>query len=371
LLDALRRQAESFEHVILANTSQTPAVALAERLAKLAPKLNKVSYASDGSCAVEMALKMSLHSRMLRGQQRTGVAALSGGYHGETLMALSVSDLGLYRAPYEAWCHACTFIENIPYVSGIDDPLWQDCSAHWNQIELQLAPQKDHLTAIIVEPLIQAAGGMRVYSADLLRRLRDWCDQHDVHLIADEIMTGYGRTARMLAIEHAGVVPDFLCLGKGLTGGSLPLSAMVTSTAVYDLFYGDRLQDAFLHSHTHTGNALACAVAVAAHDLTGQDRHLQHVQQLGERMRDNMQRIAQETGALHCVRQLGAMVAADIRQPQTARDGYRVMQAAIKRGALLRPLGNTIYWCPPCTMTLAECDVLAVITASGINDVFA
>ena len=142
---------------------------------------------------------------------------------------------------------------------------------------------------------------------------------------------------------------------------------MVTSTEMYDLFYGERLQDAFLHSHTHTGNGLACAVAVAAHDITQSEAHLQHALKLGQKMRENMHDIAEVTGCLHQVRQLGAMVAADIKHPKTPRDGYRVMQAAVQNGALLRPLGNTLYWCPPCTMTLAECDKLAAVTERSIE----
>lgn len=348
LMAALRAQSERFDHVILANTAQSPAVDLAERLASLCPNLNKVFYASDGSCAVEIALKMSLHSRMITGDPRRELAALRGGYHGETMLTLSVSDVGMYKDPYKQWNTPCHMLGPLPMVTGPADPLWHDCSEHWESIAAQLAPLANRLTAIILEPILQAAGGMQLYSMDLLRRLRRWCDQHGVHLIADEIMTGFGRTGKALALDHANIEADFVCLGKGLTGGVLPLSAVLTSDAMYALFYDDySTGKAFLHSHTHSGNALACAVGVAAFDLLHEDGLMAHVNELGDQMRAGMEDIAKQTGELHRIRQLGAMVAADLKNPTHPRAGYQLYQAAVKQGVLLRPLGNTIYWCPP------------------------
>ena len=368
LMSALREQSKHFDHVILANTAQSPAIELAERLATLSPNLNKVFYASDGSCAVEIALKMSVHSRVITNDPRRGLAALSGAYHGETMLTLSVSDVGLYKDPYQSLTTPCHFIGPLPMVSGTDDPLWHDCSSYWPAIAKQLQPLANTLTALIIEPILQAAGGMQIYSMDLLRRLRQWCDQHGVHLIADEIMTGFGRTGKALALDHAGIQADFVCLGKGLTGGVLPLSAVLTSDAMYALFYDDYATGkAFLHSHTHTGNALACAVGVAAFDLLHENNMLDHIQHIGTVMRDSMADIANTTGKLHNIRHMGAMVAADIKAPTTTRAGYHVYQEAVRRGALLRPLGNTLYWCPPLTIGTETLTQLQNITLAAIE----
>ena len=261
---ALLAQVEKFEHVILANTTNETIVHLTEKLAQLMPSLNKVMYASDGSCAVEMAMKMSLHARQIEGKhQRKLFIALENGYHGETAGALSVSDLGLYRAPYQDMLFDTKLILSLPYVTGAHDPLWSDCESHWEKIENQLKPFAESATAVILEPIMQGAAGMKIYSQDFLKRLRHWTHEHGIHLIADEIMTGIGRTGKMLACEHANIEPDFICLSKGLTSGWLPLSAMLTRSAIYDLFYDDYASGkSFLHSHTHSGNVLAASVAI-------------------------------------------------------------------------------------------------------------
>jgi adenosylmethionine---8-amino-7-oxononanoate aminotransferase len=366
---ALYQQAEQFEHVMLANTSNETIVRLSERLAGLMPNLEKVVYASDGACAVEMAMKMSLHARKILGdKQRHQFMSLSGDYHGETCGALAVSDLGRYRKPYEELLIASHFLQNIPYVSGQDDPLWSDCSAQWPAIENQLALHADQLTAILVEPIVQGANGMLIYSADFLRRLSHWAKQNDIHFIADEIMTGFGRTGKMLACEHADIQPDFLCLGKGLTGGWLPLSAVVTTEAIYDLFYDDyEMGKSFLHSHTYAGNALSAAVSLAMFDVMAEEQTLSTVNDQACLLRQLMEQTAEETGQLTRVRSLGAIVAADliVENPQE-RKGYAVFQAAVKRGVLLRPLGNTVYWTPPLNISRALLAELQSATTASI-----
>lgn len=369
---ALFSQAEKFEHVLLANTSNEVIVQLSERLAGLMPSLTKTVYASDGACAVEMAMKMSLHARKILGDsQRNRFMALAGDYHGETCGALSVSDLGLYRKPYEEMLMPTYFLQNVPYVANEKDPLWSDCSSVWPQIEKQLNFYADQLTAILVEPIVQGANGMMIYSMDFLRRLRQWAKTNDIHFIADEIMTALGRTGKMLACEHANIEPDFLCLGKGLTGGWLPLSAVVTSNKIYDLFYDDyALGKSFLHSHTYAGNALAAAVALACLDCLEQENILQKVNENAAFLHNLMQKTAEETGCLQRVRNMGAIVAADliVDNPQE-RKGFAVFQEAVKRGALLRPLGNTIYWVPPLNIQQETLRALQKITMESIRAV--
>lgn len=370
LTQALIRQAQNFEHVIGANTCVEPVVELGEKLATLMPPLNKVFFASDGSSAVEIALKLSLQAQQLKGQsQRTRFIALSNGYHGETVGALSVSDCGVFKKPFESLLWKTHFIEHVPYVKNRDNPLWSDCSRLWPAIELSLEAEAEHTAAIILEPLVQGAGGMQIYSADFLSRLAAWAKAKDIFLIADEIMTGFGRTGRTLACEHAGIQPDLICLGKGLTGGYLPMSAVLIHQDIYDLFYGEfGPRSSFFHSHTHTGNALAAAVACAALHAYDDLDILQQVQAQEPLLQRLMQEVAEKTEQLRNLRSIGAIVAADLINPQgTPRLGYQVFQTAIQKGAWLRPIGNTIYWLPPLNTNAETLTRLAEITAESLK----
>lgn len=371
LRQALITQVEQFEHVMLANITHSPIAELSAQLAQLMPPLDKVSYASDGSCAVEMALKMSVDAQRLSGQpQRSQFISLQHSYHGETALTLAVSDCGLYKDHYQALMPPMAGHIDVPYVSGVEDPRWVDCSAQWPAIEAQLNSQLGHLAGVIVEPLLQGAGGMLVYSADFLRRLRQWCTEYGVHLIADEIMTGYARTGKMFACQHADVVPDFLCIGKGLTAGWLPMSAMLTSSEIYQLFYDDyETGKAFMHSHTHSGNALAAAVALETLRVFEEEQWCTQVTQRSGQLMSAMQAVAEETGKLTNIRSLGWMVAADIKctaEQAKQRLGYQVFQRAVELGALLRPLGNTLYWLPPLNLTDDELTQLQAITTHAI-----
>ncbi len=374
LKQALLQQSEKFEHVLLANTTNQTIEELSARLAKLSPGLDKVFYASDGSMAVEIAVKMSLQAQKQRGQiQRTKFMALENGYHGESLMALSLSDLGLYKNPYAELLTEVFFLKGIPYVTSPADPLWTDCSLFWPALEKQLDVQKENLCAIVIEPLLQGAGGMLIYSADFLRRLRKWTKAHHVYLIADEILTGLGRTGKALACEHAGIQPDFICLSKSLTAGWLPLSAVLTSTLTYNLFYGDYTSGtAFLHSNTFAGNALAAAVALETLKIYTEENLFAQVEGNQSFLHSQMELVGSATGHLKNIRYLGALVAADLAVPgekAQARIGYQVYQAAIRRGALLRPLGNTIYWLLPLNVESNVIEKLRDITIAAIQEV--
>lgn len=374
LKSALKAQLEDFEHVIFANSTYEIIVQLSEKLGSLCPGLNKVFYASEGSSAVEIALKMSLHAQQLLGQnQRTQFTSLKNGYHGETFMALGLSDLGLYRKAYEAHLIKPNFIQNIPYVHSSLDPLWNDCSAIWPSIENQLEKQVTNLAAIIVEPIAQGAGGMKIYSQDFLRRLRKWTKTHGIYLIADEIMTGLGRTGRCLASEHAQIKPDFICLSKGLTSGWLPMSAVLTHTEIYNLFYDDYSSGkGFLHSHTFSGNALAAAVALECLKILEDEKIVQQVQEKEIILKKFMCEINTNTQRLINIRGIGAIVAADLKlteKEKNQRIGYQIFQKALQMGAWLRPLGNTIYWLPPLNTPLVTLEELRDITELSIKKI--
>jgi len=369
---AVAAQMERFEHVILANTVNRTITELSERLSTLLPGRWHVFYGGDGSTAVEIALKMALHAMKIRGEtKRTRLMALENGYHGETALALAVSDLGLYKEPYRELAADYPMVKGLPYCSGPDDPLFNDCGAVWPSIEHQLECEKETLCALIVEPVVQGAGGMRIYSADLLRRLRDWTEKNGIYLIADEIMTGFYRTGKRLACDHAGIAPDLVCLSKGLTAGWAAMSAVVMNGDIYDLFYAERGTGRdFLHSNTYAGNALAAAAALEAQKIYEDERIAERVTETAPLLRRLLQEVAEETGMLVNVRGIGMIAAADINPEFTKapRTGYRVYRRTVELGALLRPLGDTIYWLPPLTITHEIISELKEITVNALRD---
>lgn len=365
---ALGEQLEQFTHVIGTNTINDTLVNLSEKLGQLAPNLEKVFYASDGSMAVEIALKMSLHARMLEGKHKKNTfVTLKNSYHGETFGALSVSDVGIYKKPYAANCFESLCLTELPYLNSNKDPLWTDASSHWAISESQLLPLVDSITAIIVEPIAQGAGGMKFYSPDYLKRLSQFAKANDIHLICDEIMTGLGRTGKTFAFEHAEITPDFVTLSKGLTAGTVPMSAMLTSNAIYELFYDDyESNKAFLHSNTYFGNALACRAALTVLTIHERDNLNAMANQLGETMKELMQLIAKESGVLTNVRQLGAITAAEMTL-EFPRAGFKLFQEALRLGAFVRPMGNTLYWLPPFNTDKQTLEKLANITLEAIH----
>jgi adenosylmethionine-8-amino-7-oxononanoate aminotransferase len=371
LKKALVKQLKKFEHVILANTTNSVIVDLSEKLTGLTRGLKKIFYASDGSCAVEIALKLACHARLVRGQtQKKMIGSLKNSYHGETLFALAASDVGIYRFPYEYYLPKFHWIGPLPYVASSRAPEWQDCHQSWLTVARKLEKVKDKLSAIIVEPILQASSGMLVYSQDFLARLSHWCQKNDIYLIADEIMTGLGRTGKLFAFEHAGIEPDFLCLGKGVSAGMLPLSGVLMRNEIYQLFYNDyETGHSFLHSHTHSGNALAAAVALECLNVIEEENIVEQVQLLESTLQDAMAEVAERTGCLTNLRGIGAMVAADIYPHREGRLGFEVYKEGVQLGALLRPLGNTIYWLPPLNTKIKDIKKLRDITIKAIKNV--
>ncbi|HEY7374673.1 MAG TPA: aminotransferase class III-fold pyridoxal phosphate-dependent enzyme [Polyangia bacterium] len=404
LTAALRAQQDAFEHVITANTTSAPLVRLCERLLAAANGLppaawgadappgrrpghfGKVFLADNGSTAVEIALKMALQAQAQRGAPaRTRFVALENAYHGETAATLSVGDLDLYGAPYRPLCFPVGRLAGLPYRRGPDDPAWLDAGAEWPAIEAALDAQAETLAAIIYEPVLQAAGGMLLFSPDLLRRLRAWADARGVYLIADEIAAGMGRLGAMLAshlAEGAGrtsraALPDFAVVSKGLTAGVLPLSAVLTTDAIFALFDADYAERrAFLHSNTFTGNALAVAVALAVLDVFAADDVLGRVAAQAPRLLAAVQKIAADRPRLRNVRGCGMVAAVDIRDADGGaldsrrRTGWHVYREAVRRGALLRPLGDTMYLFPPLTVSGTEIDEMAAILGDSLDAVF-
>lgn len=370
VMNAIKQQMKQFEHVIGANTTHPLVVELAEQLTQITGKQHAF-FASDGSSAVEIAMKLCIHAMNLKGNKhKNQFIALKNGYHGETLGTMSVSDLGIYKAPYEGFGVHCHFIHP-PYVTGVTDPLWTNCDQHWQATEHELEQIKEQVCAVILEPIVQGAGGMLCYSADFLKKMAHWAKENNIYLIADEIMTGLGRTGTWLAAEHADIEVDIICLSKGLTSGSIPFSCVMIDHAVFELFYDDYdTGKSFLHSHTYSGNSLAVSAALATIKVMQQEQIIPAAQQLGSILLKYMQQIATQSGKLINVRGVGAVVAADLVPDGNRRMGNELYQQAFKLGALIRPIGNTLYWLPPLNTDKKTIEQLAEITLNSIEKVY-
>jgi adenosylmethionine---8-amino-7-oxononanoate aminotransferase len=375
---ALIEQVSQFEHVIGATTTNETIIALSEKLVKLFPGMSKAFYAGDGSSAIEIALKMSLHSRINRGEhKRTKFLALAHGYHGETCGALSVSHLETFKSVYSPILFDCIALHGIPYLNGSSDPLWNDCSTYWDSVEETLEKNSDSVTALILEPIVQGAGNMRIYSQDFLGKLRAWTKAHNIHLIADEIMTGLGRTGKMFACEHAKITPDFICLSKGLTSGWVPFSAVLTTNDIYDCFYDaapaqmNPGKETFYHSHTYTGNVLGARLALETLTILSNDFNWSLLDEKASYMLTSLYDVAHETDVLTNIRGIGMIAATDIKDHlYTFEKMEKMIHAAFQGGALLRPLGKTIYWLPPLIIENPEIDHLREITKRALLSVF-
>ncbi len=350
--DKIKEQLDTLEHVILAGFTHEQVVKLSERLVKLTPNgLEKCFYSDNGSSAVEVALKMSYHAHKNDGKNKTIFVSLTNSYHGETIGALSVGDVELYKDTY-APLLLKTLQTAVPKDMSIE-------AAHVAAIEFEaLCKQRaDEISAIILEPLIQGAGSMHMYHPEFLVHVRKICDKYDVHLIADEVMVGFGRTGELFACSHANITPDFLVLSKGLTGGYLPLSVVLTTNDIYAKFYCDYSEHkAFLHSHSYTGNALACAAANATLDIFEKDDVINRNKTLSKYMGAKLQKFL-ELENVASIRQTGMICAVDLKgYAPELRIGLSVYQHGLKNGVLLRPLGHVIYFMPPYIITNDEID---------------
>ena len=348
----IKDQVDRLEHVLLAGFTHKPAVNLADKLVNLTPKgLDKVFFADNGSSAVEVALKMSFHYHRNRGENRPLFLSLTNSYHGETIGALSVGDVELYKKTYAPLLISC-----------IQTPVPKDqseTSANEAVIELEkvLEERGGEISAFIIEPLIQGAGGMHMYHPLYITKAKKLCEKYGVHLIADEIMTGFGRTGTMFGCQQAEVTPDFMTLSKGLTGGYLPLAVVMTTNEVYSAFYCDYNEyKAFLHSHSYTGNPLACSAALATLELFEASDVLGENRKKSTYILEKLQKFKSLTNVKE-VRQTGMIAAIELKGYKAEdRIGLRVYQYGLDNGVLLRPLGHIIYFMPPYIITYEEID---------------
>jgi adenosylmethionine-8-amino-7-oxononanoate aminotransferase len=373
---AVREQLERLEHVIFAGFTHAPAVTLAEELTRLAG-LPRCFFADNGSAAVEVAVKMSFHYWRNTGQARkTRFVTLGNSYHGETLGALAVGNVELYKSIYRP---LLMDVITVPSPDAFDREPGVTEAQHaermFAHMEAALAQYHDEVAAVIVEPLVQCAGGMRMYDPSYLKLLRAACDRYGVHLIADEIAVGFGRTGTLFACEQAGIRPDYLCLSKGLTGGYLPLSAVLTTDTIYDAFYDEYVGlKAFLHSHSYTGNPLACAAANATLAMFREQPVLERNRVTAAKMAQSVSHLLDHPHVAE-IRQRGMILAIELVQDRASRQpfpwqqrrGLRIYRYALERGVLLRPLGTTVYFMPPYVIEPDEIELLARVATEGIG----
>lgn len=363
LIDQLAR----IEHVILAGCTHAPVVELSERLAALTG-LNHAFYGSDGASATEIALKMSFHYWRNYGRpEKSGFISLKHGYHGETLGALSVTDVALFKETYTPLLRPTHQVMSPDWRMGRTGETAEDVARRAAaDLETYLEAHADGTAALILEPLVQGAAGMAMYHPLYLRLARDLCDRYAVHLIADEIAVGFGRTGTLFASEQApnaervADIADFVCLSKGITGGYLPLSVVLTRDEIYAAFYDDQTARGFLHSHSYTGNPLACRAALAVLDIFEQDDVLAANHVKAQRLSRILAEVAAHPRVRH-FRSTGMIWAFDVDDapPGFARDFHR---QALGHGVFLRPIGNTVYFMPPYVLEEAQMRLLADTT---------
>ncbi|VAW80253.1 Adenosylmethionine-8-amino-7-oxononanoate aminotransferase [hydrothermal vent metagenome] len=375
---ALVEQLGTLEHTLLAGFTHPAAIELAEKLVSITPKgLDRVFFADNGSSAIEVALKMSFHYWLNRNKTgKTKFITLENSYHGETLGALAVGNVELYRKTYGPLLMETLRVPSPDCYLREEGESCADYSRRaFAHMEQALEHHADEVCAVIIEPLVQCAGSMRMYDPVYLDLLRKACDQYNVHLIADEIAVGFGRTGTLFACEQAGISPDFMCLSKGLTGGYLPLSTVLTRESVYEAFYDDYDKlSAFLHSHSYTGNALACRAALATLEIFSQDNVIVQNRELADYMTRATAHFHEHPHVAE-VRQTGMILAIELVKHKQSREPYawqerrglKVYQHGLEHGVLLRPLGNVVYFMPPYIISKDEIDKMVRVAWEGIQ----
>lgn len=378
---AVKKQIDTLEHVIFANFSHKTAITLCEKLSKVLPEgLCKFNFTDNGSSAIEAAMKVSFQYHYQTGNpQKKRFMALSDAYHGETIGALSVGGVDLYSEIYKP------ILLDISRIQGPDcfrcpyGKNREECNCECIEHAEKTFEKYGHETcALLVEPLLQGSAGMKIYPPLYLKKLRELCNKYNVHLIADEIATGYGRTGKMFACNHAGIAPDIMCLSKGLTGGYMPMAIFVTTQKIYDAFYADyNSGKAFMHSHTYSGNPLACSAAIEVLNILEEEKIIEKACENAKYFNE----LIKETFLPHKnvgeVRSIGLINAIELvkdkktKEPfdSKLRTGYQIYKKALKNGVLLRPLGDVIYFNPPLIIEKNDMDFVVEKANKCMKDI--
>ena len=379
--EAIKKQVDELEHVIFANFSNKRAIELCEKLMNVLPKgLCKFNFSDNGSSSIEASMKMSFqYHQQVGNTQKTKFMALTDAYHGETIAALAIGDCDLYTKIYKPLLMDTIRVQGPDCYRCPYGKCRNNCNCEcFEKAEKTFEQYGKQTCAIVVEPLLQGSAGMKIYPPLYLKKLRQLCDEYDVHILADEIATGYGRTGKFFAFDHAGCSPDIMCLSKGLTGGYMPMSISVTTQKIYDAFYADyNSGKAFMHSHTYSGNPLACSAANAVLDLMADGTILKNANENAVWFNN----LLKEKFAAHKyvgeIRSIGLVNAIElVKNPATKeafdgkkRLGYQIYKKALKKGVILRPLGDVIYFNPPLIINKEELLYATNVAFECINDV--
>lgn len=379
--NAVKTQIDKLEHVIFANFSHKPAITLCEKLSNVVPKgLTKFFFTDNGSSAIEAAMKMSFQYHYQTGNpQKKKFMALSDAYHGETLGALAVGGESMYSEIYKP------ILMDIIRIDGPDcyrckyGKCRESCSAEcFDPVEKAFNDYGEEVCSFIIEPLVQGAAGMKIYPPVYLKKLRECCDNQNVHLIADEIAVGYGRTGKMFACDHAGISPDIMCLSKGLTGGYMPMALAITTDEVYSAFYDDYNKGkAFMHSHTYCGNPLACSAAIEVLNIMEDEKIIEKANKNSIYFNELIKQTLGDYKFVGDIRNIGLINAIELvkhretKQSFDSKDriGYQIYKEALKMGVVLRPLGDVIYFNPPLTITREDIDFVVDVCDKSIRKI--
>jgi adenosylmethionine-8-amino-7-oxononanoate aminotransferase len=379
---AIEKQLNEIEHVIFAHFSNKPAIELSEKLTNITPKgLKKVFFSDNGSSAVEIALKMSFQYHQQMGKiKKVRFAALTDAYHGETIGALSVGDLDLYSKIYKPLLLDTVRVEAPDCYRCKYGKERSNCNAEcFEYMEKALEQYHEELCAIIIEPMVQCAAGMKIYSPMYLRKLRKACTFYDVHLIADEIAVGFGRTGKMFACNHADISPDIMCLSKGISAGYMPMSVVMTTEDIYNAFYDDFSNlKAFIHSHTYSGNAMACAIACESLKIFNEENIIENNKIKSGIIRNLVTEKAGKNSFVGDMRQIGMITALELVKNKKTKEkfnwkkrtGYEIYKIALKNGLLLRPIGDVLYFMPPYVINEKDIEYMVNKCFNSIDEYF-
>lgn len=376
---AIKEQIDKVEHVLFVNFSHEAAIELVQELIKVVPVgIEKFLFADNGSSSIEMALKLSFQYHQQSGKpEKKRFISLKNAYHGETVGALGVGDIDIFTNTYRDLikeglkadgpdCYRC------PYGKNFDN-----CSAQcFEKMEKLIRDNHKEVSAVIIEPMVQGAAGMKMYSSEYIKKLRKLTHEYDIHLIADEIAMGFGRTGKMFAMEHSGTSPDIMCMSKGLTAGYYPMAIVGITQKIYDAFYADYMEGkSFLHSHSYSGNPIGCRIALEVLRIFRDEKILKLIEEKGKYLNKRAKEVFKGKEYIGEFRQLGMIGAIELVQnskkedfPAGERAGYEIYKIALKKGALLRPLGNTIYFMPPYIITYDEIDKMLEICRDSIEE---
>lgn len=376
----INEQINTIEHIIFANFSHRPAIELSEKLMKLVPNgLSKLFFADNGSSGVEIALKLALQSQHQRGfTKKHKLVTIKNSYHGETIGALAVGDIDFFTQKYKPLIKEAIKVQGPDCYNCPFKKKYESCNAEcFCEMEKVLTENSDEIVATIIEPIVQGAGGMKIYSPIYMKKLRELTKKLNITMIVDEIAMGFGRTGKMFASEWAGITPDIMCVGKALTAGYYPMSIVIMTQEIFDSFYSDYLEGkSFLHSHSFSGNPIGCRIALEVLNIFEEENMLEQINKKGEYLRKKAEEIFKDKDYIGEIRQIGLMGALEIvkdsktkeRFESSDRAGYEIYKIAMKHGAILRPLGDTMYFMPPFIITYEEIDKMLEICKISIEE---